>query len=37
MKRRTFLKLTGTSIRAESASGADAMRAMAAMWQRRNR
>ena len=29
-----FLKLTGTSIRAESATSADAMRAMAAMWQR---
>ena len=32
-----FLKLTGTTIRDESASSADAMRAMAAMWQRRGR
>src|SRR6267143_5453381 len=32
-----FLKLTGTSIRSESATGADAMRAMAAMWQRGRR
>ena len=30
-----FLKLTGTSIRSETATSADAMRAMAAMWQRR--
>src|ERR1044071_6662421 len=29
-----FLKLTGTSIRSEAATGADQMRAMAAMWQR---
>jgi ABC-2 type transport system ATP-binding protein len=32
-----FLKLTGTSIRSESATSADAMRAMAAMWQRGKR
>ena len=32
-----FLKLTGTSIRSETATGADAMRAMAAMWQRGRR
>jgi ABC-2 type transport system ATP-binding protein len=32
-----FLKLTGTSIRSETATGADAMRAMAAMWQRGKR
>ena len=32
-----FLKLTGTSIRSEMATGADAMRAMAAMWQRGRR
>src|SRR5437870_11659966 len=32
-----FLKLTGTSIRSESATSADAMRAMAAMWQRGRR
>src|SRR5438874_10453123 len=32
-----FLKLTGTSIRSEAASGADAMRAMAAIWQRGRR
>ena len=32
-----FLKLTGTSIRSESATGADAMRAMAAMRQRGRR
>jgi ABC-2 type transport system ATP-binding protein len=32
-----FLKLTGTTIRDESATSADAMRAMAAMWQRRGR
>jgi ABC-2 type transport system ATP-binding protein len=32
-----FLKLTGTSIRAESATSADAMRAMAAMFQRGRR
>ena len=32
-----FLKLTGTSIRSEAATSADAMRAMAAMWQRGRR
>ena len=32
-----FLKLTGTSIRSESATSADAMRSMAAMWQRGRR
>jgi len=32
-----FLKLTGTSIRSETATSADAMRAMAAMWQRGRR
>ena len=32
-----FLKLTGASIRSESATSADAMRAMAAMWQRGRR
>src|SRR5205085_8443815 len=32
-----FLKLTGTSIRSETATSADAMRAMAAMWQKRRR
>ena len=32
-----FLKLTGTSIRSESATSDDAMRAMAAMWQRGKR
>ena len=32
-----FLQLTGTSIRSEAATGADAMRAMAAMWQRGRR
>ena len=32
-----FLKLTGTSIRSESATSADAMRAMAAIWQRGRR
>ena len=32
-----FLKLTGTSIRSETATSADAMRAMAAMWQRGKR
>jgi len=32
-----FLNLTGTSIRSESATSADAMRAMAAMWQRGRR
>jgi ABC-2 type transport system ATP-binding protein len=32
-----FLKLTGTTIRDESATSADAMRAMAAMWQRGRR
>src|SRR5438309_9477902 len=32
-----FLKLTGTSIRSESVTGADQMRAMAAMWQRGRR
>jgi ABC-2 type transport system ATP-binding protein len=32
-----FRKLTGTSIRSESATSADAMRAMAAMWQRGRR
>jgi ABC-2 type transport system ATP-binding protein len=32
-----FLKLTGTTIRAETATSADSMRAMAAMWQRGKR
>ena len=32
-----FLKLTGSSIRSEMASGIDAMRTMAAMWQRGRR
>ena len=32
-----FLKLTGTSIRAEAGTSADMMRAMAAMWQRGRR
>jgi ABC-2 type transport system ATP-binding protein len=32
-----FLTLTGTSIRSETATSADAMRAMAAMWQRGRR
>ena len=32
-----FLKLTGTAIRSDAATSADAMRAMAAMWQRGRR